>query len=55
MSAFIGGLGVLGFFIQILLGVFVLVSCLMWFLVPFWIRSIKNSVKNIELLLNCPT
>lgn len=54
MYAFLSGLGVLGFFFLILLGAIIIVSSLMWFFVPFWILSIKNSVKNIELILNCP-
>lgn len=54
MYAFLSGLGVLGFFFLILLGAIIIVSSLMWFFVPFWILSIMNSVKNIELVLNCP-
>lgn len=41
-----------GLILGIILLIFILVSCLMWFLVPFWIRSIKNSLKNIDNVMS---
>ena len=51
MSTIIDGLGTLGIFFIIILIVFIIISCLMWFLVPFWILSIKTSLKNIQYYL----
>ena len=47
MSAIIDGLGVFSIFGII----FIIISCFMWFLIPFWIISIKNSLKDIVSLL----
>lgn len=38
-----------GLILGIILLIFILVSCLMWFLVPFWIKGIKNSLKNAPI------
>lgn len=51
MSNLIDNLGSFGIFFLTILGFFVLISCLMWFLVPFWILSIKTSLKNIQYYL----
>lgn len=54
MFSFFTGLGVVGIFLVVFFGVLLFISGLMWILVPFWILSIKNSVKNIELYMSCP-
>jgi hypothetical protein len=54
MFSFFTGLGFLGVFWGLFLLLFLIISGLMWILVPFWILSIKNSVKNIELYMSCP-
>lgn len=41
-----------GLILGITLLIFIIISCLMWFLVPFWIKDIKNSLKNIEKFLS---
>ena len=51
MSSIIDALGAFGTFFLTILGFFVLISCLMWFSVPFWILSIKTSLKNIQYYL----
>ena len=38
-----------GLILGIILLIFILISCLMWFFVPFWIRSIKNSLKSTPI------
>ena len=45
---YISSLGLLGVFLAIIAFIFIIVSCLMWYLVPWWIRSIKNSVKKLH-------
>ena len=42
----LSGIGILGSILLGILIVFVFISGLMWFFVPFWILSIKNSIKN---------
>lgn len=54
MFSFFTGLGFIGVFWGLFLLLFLIISGLMWILVPFWILSIKNSVKNIELYMSCP-
>ena len=49
---YLTGFGFIGLILGIILLIFILISCLMWFLVPFWIISIKNSLENIENNLN---
>lgn len=45
---YISGLGFIGFLLVIIAIMFLFVSACMWYLVPWWIRSIKNSVKNLH-------
>lgn len=54
MFSFFTGLGVVGIFLVVFFGVLLFISGLMWILVPFWILSIKISVKNIKLYMGCP-
>ena len=54
MFSFFTGLGIVGIFLVVFFGVLLFISGLMWIFVPFWILSIKNSVKNIELYMGCP-
>lgn len=54
MFSFFTGLGFIGVFWGLFLLLFLIISGLMWIMVPFWILSIKNSVKNIELYMSCP-
>ena len=42
----LSGIGILGSILLGILIVFVFISGLMWFFVPFWILSIKNSIKS---------
>lgn len=48
MDTIIGTLGPFGF---IVLLTFAIISSFLWFLVPFWIINIKNTLKNIEKYL----
>ena len=51
MSNLIDNLGSFGIFFLVIFIFFIIISCFMWFLVPFWILSIKTSLKNIQYLL----
>ena len=48
MDTIIGTLGPFGFTVLL---TFVIISGFLWFLVPFWIINIKNTLKNIEKYL----
>jgi len=51
MSNFLSELNYLGIFFMVLLIIFVIISSLMWVLIPFWILSIKTNINNILFYL----
>jgi len=51
MSNFLSELNYLGIFFMVLLIIFVIISSLMWVLIPFWILSIKTKINNILFYL----
>ena len=51
MSNFLSELNYLGIFFMVLLIIFVIISSLMWVLIPFWILNIKTNINNILFYL----